>query len=99
MSRIFLSTPLENQIRHMNLIRDADKDGQRLATQVDTREFEAITEISVLDARSSQAAVDSLPLPALRQAPILLMRKSTRPGTGRALDSIFINREHDKNDG
>ncbi len=39
---------MENQIRHMNLIRDAKRRNELISTHIHTREFEAITEISVL---------------------------------------------------
>ena len=43
-----LTVSLEDQIRHANFIRAADKAGQALATMVRSHSFHAITEITVL---------------------------------------------------
>ncbi len=43
-----MSTDLETQVRQMKFVREADAKGQKLATMVSSKAFEAITEITVL---------------------------------------------------
>lgn len=89
-----LSTPLETQIRHMNFVRDADKAGEQLATDIHTREFEAITEITVWTPDhpkllSILAAACSAAGANIVDAKIHTLKD------GKALDAIHINREHE----
>ncbi len=89
-----LSTPLETQIRHMNIIRDADKAGERLAIAVETREFEAITEISVW-APDHHQLLSILAAACAAAGANIVDAKIHTTRDGQALDSIFINREHE----
>ncbi|MGL4404692.1 MAG: HD domain-containing protein, partial [Notoacmeibacter sp.] len=43
-----LAVPTDAQLTHTAFLRDSDKAGKRLATMVETKAFEAITEITVL---------------------------------------------------
>jgi [protein-PII] uridylyltransferase len=91
----FLSIPLENQLRLMRLIREADRNGEKLATQIHTLEFEAITEISVLTPDHPKLLSIIASACAVSGANIVDAKIHTTKD-GRALDSIFINREHDQ---
>lgn len=93
----FLSTPIENQIRHMDLLREAKQKGELISTQVHTKEFEAITEINVLT--PDHPKLLSIIAGACSAAGANIVdAKIHTTRDGRALDSIFINREHDKNE-
>jgi [protein-PII] uridylyltransferase len=43
-----LAVPAKSQMAHARFLRDSDKAGKRLATMVETKAFEAVTEITVL---------------------------------------------------
>ncbi|MCB1387073.1 MAG: [protein-PII] uridylyltransferase [Nitratireductor sp.] len=90
----FLSTPFENQIRHMTLLRDVQRKGERLATMVHTKEFEAITEINVLSPDHPKLLSILAGSCAAAGANIVDAKIHTTRD-GRALDTIFINREFD----
>ncbi|MGB7287351.1 MAG: [protein-PII] uridylyltransferase [Salaquimonas sp.] len=93
----FLATPLENQIRHMELIRQADRNGEKISTQIHTKEFEAITEISLLT--QDHPKLLSIIAGACAAAGANIVDAKIHTTTdGRALDSIFISREHEKNE-
>ncbi|MCF6321869.1 MAG: [protein-PII] uridylyltransferase [Rhizobiaceae bacterium] len=90
----FLSTDLEAQIRHMGFIRDADVKGEVFAFDVHIREFEQITEITILapdhpNLVSTIAGVCSSANANIAGAQINTLRD------GRALDTFLINREFD----
>jgi [protein-PII] uridylyltransferase len=88
----FLTVSKENQLRHMRFIRDADWARKPLATTVTTKQFEGITEITVLAPDHPRllsiiAGACSAGGANIVDAQIFTTRD------GRALDSIFITRE------
>jgi len=90
----FLSTDLEAQERHMQFIKNADENVEDFAFDVHIREFEQITEISILapdhpNLVSTIAGVCSSANANIAGAQINTLRD------GRALDTILINREFD----
>ncbi|MEE9313980.1 MAG: [protein-PII] uridylyltransferase [Rhizobiaceae bacterium] len=89
-----LTVPLEDQIRHMNFIRECDKTKQSFATTVATREFEAITEITLLAPDHPRLLSTITGCCAAADANIVDAQIFTMKD-GRALDSIFINRLYD----
>ncbi len=75
-----LSVPLEDQVRHVTFIREADRSEKALATMVRTDSFRAITEITVLapdHPRLLSIIAVLAPLPVL----ILPMHRSSPPPT------------------
>ncbi|MFK7901705.1 MAG: [protein-PII] uridylyltransferase [Nitratireductor sp.] len=91
----FLSTPLENQVRHLNFIRESDKNAETLAIQANCLKFEAITEITILSADHPSLLSIIAGACAAAGANIVDAKIHTTRD-GRALDSIFINREFDE---
>ncbi|MBB4143464.1 [protein-PII] uridylyltransferase [Rhizobium rhizoryzae] len=87
-----LSVALEDQLRHAQFIRDADKGGQALATMVRTDSFRAITEITVL--APDHPRLLSIIAGACAAAGSNIADAQIYTTTdGRALDTILINRE------
>lgn len=91
----FLSTSLNSQIRHMNFVRKADFDDKRLATMVHSRRFEAITEISVL-APDHPRLLSVIAGACAAAGANIADAKIHTTSDGRALDTIFINREFEE---
>ncbi|PDS45581.1 [protein-PII] uridylyltransferase [Rhizobium anhuiense] len=87
-----LSVPLEDQIRHANFIRQADKAGQALATTVRTDSFHAITEITVLSPDHPRLLAVIAGACAAAGANIVDAQIFTT-SDGRALDTIHVSRE------
>ena len=90
----FLSTPLENQIRHMEFLRMAKARNEQLSTMVHTKDFEAITEINVLSPDHPKLLSILAGVCAAGGANIVDAKIHTTRD-GRALDTIFINREYE----
>ncbi|MCP4070898.1 MAG: [protein-PII] uridylyltransferase [Hyphomicrobiales bacterium] len=93
----FLSTDPDAQPRHMRFIRDSDEAALAFAYDVFVRDFEQITEISVLapdhpHLLSTVAGVCSAANANIAGAQIHTLRD------GRALDTILINRKFDSDD-
>ncbi len=93
----FLVTDPSAQPRHMQFIRDSDEASKVFAYHVRAREFEAITEITILvpdhpHLLSSIAGVCASASANIAGAQIHTLRD------GRAFDTILINREFDNND-
>lgn len=93
-SAYFLSTDLETQIRHMNFLRETDDAKKSLATMVHSRQFEAITEITVL-AQDHPRLLSIITGACSSAGANIADAKIHTTSDGRALDSIFINREFD----
>lgn len=87
-----LSVPLEEQIRHADFIRAADKAKKPLATMVRTHAFHAITEITLLAPDHPRLLSIVTGACAAAGANIADAQVSTT-SDGRALDTIMINRE------
>jgi [protein-PII] uridylyltransferase len=87
-----LSVSLDDQIRHAQFIRDADRAGHALATMVRTDSFHAITEITVLAPDHPRLLSIIAGACAAAGANIADAQIFTT-SDGRALDTILINRE------
>ncbi|MDK4731672.1 [protein-PII] uridylyltransferase [Rhizobium sp. CNPSo 3490] len=87
-----LSVPLEDQLRHADFIRHADKAGQALATMVRTDSFHAITEITVLSPDHPRLLAVIAGACAAAGANIVDAQIFTT-SDGRALDTIHVSRE------
>ncbi len=93
----FLSTPLEHQIRHFDFIRKAENAGDRLALDIDVRDFEGVTEITVLSPDHPKLLSIIAGACSAADANIVDAKIHTT-NDGRALDSIFITRKYDFDD-
>ena len=91
-----LTVSFEDQLRHMNFIRDADWARKPLATLVTTKKFEAITEITVL-APDHPRLLSIIAGACSAGGANIVDAQIFTTNDGRALDSIFITREF-KND-
>lgn len=87
-----LSTELDDQIRHADFVREADREGRVLATMVRTHSFHAITEITVLSPDHPRLLTLVAGACAAAGANIADAQIFTT-SDGRALDTILINRE------
>ncbi len=92
-----LTVSRDDQIRHMNFIRDADWARKPLATIVSTKQFEAITEITVLAPDHPRLLSIIAGACSAGGANIVDAQVFTTTD-GRALDSIFITREFDNDE-
>jgi [protein-PII] uridylyltransferase len=93
----FMATDPETQARQMNFLRDADARGERLATDVRVRGFEAVTEITVLAPDHPRLLSVIAGACAAAGANIADARIHTT-ADGRALDTISISRAFDNPD-
>lgn len=89
----FLSTDFETQKRHMNFLREADEQGLKLATSFKTKQFEAITEITVM-AQDHPRLLSVIAGACAAAGGNIVDAKIHTTTDGRALDSIFINRAY-----
>lgn len=89
-----LTVPLEDQLRHLQFIRECDAAGLSIATTVSSREFEAITEITLLAPDHPRLLSTITGSCAAAGANIVDAHIFTTKD-GRALDSIFITRLYD----
>ena len=89
-----LTVPLDDQLRHLAFIREADAAGRRLATMVRTHQFEAVTEITVLAPDHPRLLSVIAGACAAAGANIVDAQIFTTVD-GRALDTILIGREFD----
>ena len=81
----------DDQKRHLEFIRDVDRMGETIATTVITRDFEAITEITIIAPNHPRLLSTITGCCAASDANIADAKIFTMKD-GRALDSIFINR-------
>ncbi|MEM9331483.1 MAG: [protein-PII] uridylyltransferase [Pseudomonadota bacterium] len=93
----FLSTDLEIQVRHMNFLKDTHEKGLPLATSVNTRQFEAITEITVI-APDYPRLLSVVAGACVAAGANIVDAKIHTTNDGRALDSIYINREYENDE-
>ncbi|MEP3438990.1 MAG: [protein-PII] uridylyltransferase [Hoeflea sp.] len=87
-----LAVPLEEQVRHAEFIREADRAKKQLATMVRTHAFHAITEITLLSPDHPRLLSVVTGACAAAGANIADAQVFTT-SDGRALDTILINRE------
>ena len=90
----FLSTDFEAQLRHMNFLKDADEQGLALATTYETKQFEAITEITVV-AQDHPRLLSIIAGACVAAGGNIVDAKIHTTTDGRALDSIYINRAYE----
>ncbi len=88
-----LTVPFENQVRHLNFLKESDEAGLRLATTIEMRKFEAVTEITLLAPDHPRLLSTITGCCAAAGANIVDAQVFTT-GDGRALDTIFINRAY-----
>jgi len=93
----FLATEPEAQVRHMELLREMRKSGEFLATSVNTKQFEAITEITVV-APDHPRLLSIIAGACVAAGGNIVDAQIHTTSDGRALDSIFINREYDNDE-
>ncbi|MEL7272226.1 MAG: [protein-PII] uridylyltransferase [Pseudomonadota bacterium] len=86
-----LTMPFEAQKRHLTFVRDAQRAGHSFATTVATREFEAITEITLL-APDHPRLLSTITGCCAAAGANIVDAKIFTMRNGRALDSIFITR-------
>ncbi|QPC86306.1 [protein-PII] uridylyltransferase [Mesorhizobium sp. NBSH29] len=92
-----LTVDLSDQVRHAGFIHDADKAGHRLATMVKMHEFEAVTEITVL-AQDHPRLLSVITGACSAAGANIVDAQIFTTSDGRALDTILINREFDRDD-
>ena len=90
----FLSTEFKTQLRHMKFLREADEQNLQLATSFETRQFEAITEITVM-APDHPRLLSVIAGACSAAGGNIVDAKIHTTTDGRALDSIFINRAYE----
>ncbi|PLW76158.1 [protein-PII] uridylyltransferase [Cohaesibacter celericrescens] len=94
-SAYWLRTDVANAVLHAELIREADKKNQKVATSIKAYEFEAITEITIL--APDHPRLLSMIAGACSAAGANIVDAMVFTTTdGRALDTILINREFDE---
>ncbi|MEM9733324.1 MAG: [protein-PII] uridylyltransferase [Pseudomonadota bacterium] len=89
-----LTMPFEAQKRHLVFVRDTERAGASFATTVATREFEAITEITLL-APDHPRLLSSITGCCAAAGANIVDAKIFTMRNGKALDSIFITRLYD----
>lgn len=94
-SAYFLSTELDSQVRHMELIRRVDAEGLQLSTAVHSKQFEAITEITVI-APDNPRLLSIIAGACTAAGANIVDAKIHTTSDGRALDSIFVNRKFER---
>ncbi len=92
-----LTVPREDQIRHLQFIHESDKTEDSIATTSVTREFEAVTEITLLAPDHPRLLSTITGCCTAAEANIVDAQIFTTKD-GRALDSIFINRAFDNDE-
>ena len=93
-SAYFLSTDIETQKRHMEFLRDADEQDLSFASSFETKQFEAITEITIM-APDHPRLLSIIAGACVAAGGNIVDAKIHTTTDGRALDSIFINRAYD----
>lgn len=92
-----LSVDLDDQVRHLGFIREADEAGKRLATMVRTHQFHAVTEITVL-APDHPRLLSVIAGACAAAGGNIVDAQIFTTADGRALDTILINREFERDE-
>jgi [protein-PII] uridylyltransferase len=87
-----LAVDINDQTRHIAFIREADVAGKRLATMVKPRQFEAVTEITVL-AQDHPRLLSVITGACAAAGGNIVDAQIFTTTDGRALDTILISRE------
>jgi [protein-PII] uridylyltransferase len=90
-----LTVDLKDQARHAGFIREADAAKKRLATAVRIHDFEAVTEITVL-AQDHPRLLSVIAGACAAAGGNIVDAQIFTTSDGRALDSILISREFDR---
>ena len=90
----FLTVSLEDQVRHAEFIRAADREGRQLATMAKPHTFEAVTEITIL-APDHPRLLSIIAGACAAAGGNIVDAQIFTTSDGRALDTIMINREFD----
>ncbi|MEL7429986.1 MAG: [protein-PII] uridylyltransferase, partial [Pseudomonadota bacterium] len=93
----FLSTEFEAQVRHMNVLWEMEQSGKFLATSVNTKQFQEITELTVIAPDHPRLLSVVAGACASAGANIVDAQIHTT-SDGRSLDSISINREYENDE-
>ena len=92
-----LTVDLKDQVRHAEFIRQADQSRRSLTTMVKTHEFEAVTEITVL-APDHPRLLSVIAGACAAAGGNIVDAQVFTTTDGRALDTILINREFDRDE-
>ena len=92
-----LTVDLKDQLRHAAFIREADAAKKKLATMVQTHDFEAVTEITVL-AQDHPRLLSVIAGACAAAGGNIVDAQIFTTSDGRALDSILINREFERDE-
>ena len=92
-----LTVDLEDQVRHLGFIREADQAGKRLATMVRTHQFHAVTEITVL-APDHPRLLSVIAGACAAAGGNIVDAQIFTTADGRALDTILIGREFERDE-
>jgi [protein-PII] uridylyltransferase len=96
-SNYMLTVDLDDQIRHAAFIRDADAKAKKFATMGKPREFEAVTEITVL-APDNPRLLSIISGACAAAGGNIVDAQIFTTSDSRALDTILISREFDRDD-
>jgi [protein-PII] uridylyltransferase len=92
-----LTVDLDDQLRHAEFIREADQAKKQFATMVKTHDFEAVTEITVL-AQDHPRLLSIIAGACAAAGGNIVDAQIFTTADGRALDSILISREFDRDE-
>jgi len=92
-----LTVDLKDQLRHAEFVREADAGKKKLATMVKTHAFEAVTEITVL-AQDHPRLLSVIAGACAAAGGNIVDAQIFTTSDGRALDTILINREFDRDE-
>lgn len=92
-----LTVDLDDQKRHAEFIRAADEAGKQLSTMARTRQFEAVTEITVL-AQDHPRLLSVIAGACAAAGGNIVDAQIFTTADGRALDIILISREFDRDE-
>jgi len=92
-----LTVDFKDQLRHAEFVREADAAKKKLATMVKTHEFEAVTEITVL-AQDHPRLLSVIAGACAAAGGNIVDAQIFTTADGRALDTILINREFDRDE-
>ncbi len=92
-----LTVGIEDQLRHAEFIREADRAGTKLATMVKTHDFEAVTEVTVL-APDHPRLLSVIAGACAAAGGNIVDAQIFTTADGRALDTILISREFDRDE-
>lgn len=96
-SAYYLSTDLDTQVRNMNFLRETYSKDLSFATDINTWQFEAVTEITVM-APDNPRLLSVIAGACVAAGGNIVDAKIHTTSDGHALDSIYINREFENDE-